>query len=140
MKTNNITKKLGIALVSLTLLVITTSAKPFVKSAVSYTYSPLSVKYFGMKKDYLLFRITVKAGNIKKPELFVDESSAIGSLYWKKLYSTTNIEWVRIKKADNLNLRFELVGPNKSYYKTFTANTLLVPQLTVLENKDLAAN
>jgi hypothetical protein len=139
MKTINIIKKPATALLPFILLLVTVAARPIVKISSSSHLQPLSVKYLGLKNEYLIFKVTVRADKLKRPELFVDESTA-GSLYWKKLSSTTNIQWVKVKKADNLCLRFELVAPNKNYYKLFTANTLLVPQTQVLENKDLAAN
>jgi len=139
MKTINLSKKLLTALISFTLLTtVCASAKPPVRS--SYYHHPLSVKYFGMKNDYLIFKVTVRAGDLKKPELFIDESN-MGSLYWKKISGKTKVEWVRVKNIDNLNIHFELVAPNKSYYKTFTASTSVAKARTVVsENTDIAAN
>jgi hypothetical protein len=137
MKTNNTTKKLLTALISFTLLAVTASAKSPAKYTSHYRH-PLSVKYFGMKNDYLIFKVTVRANHLKKPELFIDESN-MGSLYWKKIYSKTKVQWVRVRNTDNLNLHFELVAPNKSYYRTFTASPGIA-KTRVTENKDIAAN
>jgi hypothetical protein len=135
MKTSNTTKRLLTALVSFTLLAVTASAKPPVK-----INNPLSVKYIGIKNDYLIFKVTVRTNKLIKPELFVDESSHPRSLYWKKFSGTTKVKWVKIKNSDNLNLYFELVSRNKSYYKTFNTCTAMIPRTMVLENKDVAVN
>jgi hypothetical protein len=139
MKTNNTTKKLLTALISFTLLAVTASAKSPAKYNNHYRH-PLSVKYFGMKNDYLIFKVTVRANHLKKPELFIDESS-MGSLYWKKIHSKTKVQWVRVRNNENLNLHFELVAPNKSYYRTFTASNTVAKSGTMSPaNKDIAAN
>ena len=138
MKTNNFTKKLLTALISFTFLAVTASAKSPAKYTNHY-HHPLSVKYFGMKNNYLIFKVTVRANNLKKPELFIDDSNR-GSLYWKKIRSKTKVQWVRVKNNENLNLHFELVAPNKSYYQTFTASNSLARTKTRVFEKDIAAN
>jgi hypothetical protein len=138
MKTNNTTKKLLTALISFTLLAATASAKSPTKYTSIHYRHPLSVKYFGVKNNYLIFKVTVRANHLKKPELFIDESN-MGSLYWKKIHSKTKVQWVCVRNNDNINLHFELVAPNKSYYKTFTSSTS-VAKTMVSQNKDLAAN
>jgi len=138
MKTNNLSKKLLTVFLAFTLLAVAVSASA--KPPTRYYDHPLSVKYFGMKNDYLIFKVTVRANHLKKPELFIDESN-MGSLYWKKIYSKTKVQWVRVKNNENLNIHFELVAPNKSYYKTFTVSTSVAKsRTTVSENKDIAAN
>jgi hypothetical protein len=141
MKTNNTSKKLLTALLSFTLLVATASAKsPTKYTNLHHYHHPLSVKYFGMKNDYLIFKVTVRANHLKKPELFIDESS-MGSLYWKKIYSKTKVQWVRVRNNEDLNLHFELVAPNKSFYRTFTASNTVAKSGTISPaNKDIAAN
>jgi hypothetical protein len=139
MKTNNTSKKLLTALISFTLLAATASAKSPTKYTSCHYHHPLSVKYFGMKNDYLIFKVTVRANHLKKPELFIDESN-MGSLYWKKIHSKTKVQWVRVRNTANLNLHFELVAPNRSYYRTFTASTNVARTMVSENKKDLAAN
>ena len=138
MKTNNRSKKLLTAFIAFILLTFSTSARPIV--TFRHYPHPLSVQYLGIKNDFLIFKVTVRAGDLKKPELFIDESGK-GSLYWKKLSGKTKVEWVRVKNSDNLNIRFEVVVPNKSYYETFTASTNIAKTGTIVsERADVAVN
>jgi hypothetical protein len=118
--TNALTKNLLVVLITLALLISTGIAQP---STPANSEDPLSVKYIGMDGDFLLFEVTLIAGNMKDP-LFAIEDETEGEIYSKSVAANARTIHFRIEKTTDQSLSFYLVSGKKLYTRSFSENDI----------------
>jgi len=126
-------KNIVIAIASVVVFSNITNAQ-VVKAGYSVTVEdPLKVKYLGDDGDYLLFQVTLQS-NTPANTLFVIDDRNEGEIYSSVLSNNFKVQTVKIEKIESKQvLNFKLVLGRKTYSKSFSVNTRLIPNTTVTE-------
>lgn len=85
----------------------------------------LTVNFIGEDEDYLVFEVSVKAGNNKSVSFTINDSEE-GELYSAN-FKTDKKQTVKIEKRFNQALDFSIKAGKRSYSKSFT----VVPTVTL---------